>query len=138
MRSLISILAILSGCTHALENESETEKQPDAGVRELPAETCATATWRDAYATWVDIQCTATARCFPEGFALTYGSDPVVAHASCVAVASYYHCTMGAEAWCASAYPVERCDALARCEDDVMALACEAKDTPASCYEALK
>lgn len=138
MRNILIILAILFGCTRALEGESETEKQPDAGVRELPAKTCATATWLDAYATWVNIQCTATARCYPDEFTRVYGSDPVVAHASCVAAANYRHCISGAEAWCASAYPVERCDALARCGEEVMAASCDVDEAPASCYEALK
>ena len=96
-----SLAAWLAACS------AEQSMPPDTFVPDaFVEESCPTTTWRDAYIVWVDAQCAITARCFPKEFVETYCD-----HASCIVEAMRYHCTSGAEAWCASQYPVDRCDA---------------------------
>ena len=123
-----SLAAWLAACS------AEQSMPPDTFVPDaFVEESCPTTTWRDAYIVWVDAQCAITARCFPKEFVETYCD-----HASCIVEAMRYHCTSGAEAWCASQYPVDRCDALAQCHADMAVLPCTANDAPSSCYTALK
>ncbi len=122
---LLTFLAACAANTPTPDAPAPVDAAPDAP-------TCSVKTWHDALAVWVDTQCTATERCFPQGFFDTWGD-----HATCVAQVLAQDC-LGAEAYCASPYPAERCAFLAQCVADVALDECTVTDAPASCYGALE